>query len=266
MSNSSEIVAMLRTSELRQSIVRSLCSSTVALFALFPGKGGARLELAGSGTLVFTGKSHCILTAAHVWEKVLKNSAKIGIELTDNISHRCLFATVTMAPTVLKPDSGWSEWGPDLALLRIPPHRVGGIKAFKVFEDVKTPTKAPDFKTIGGWVAIGAPAELGSFTSTHAVVQVSGRFVDPEYHKRSPYDYYDFKLDTTAPQMPSTFGGMSGGGLWKVLVYCSPKTGQIDWVQRLKGVIYYEFPPQNGFRVIRCNGPQSVKAVSEMQQ
>jgi len=249
---------MLHTSELRQRIVRSLCSSTVALFALFPGTGGARLEFAGSGTLVFTGASHCILTAAHVWEEVLKGAAKIGITRTDNINHRYLFPTVTIAPTLLRPDSGWSEWGPDLALLRLPPHRVGEIRASQVFEDLKTPTKAPNFETIGCWVAMGVPAELGSFTATHAEVQIIGRFVLPQYHKRSEFDFYDFQMDTTTPYMPKSFDGLSGGGLWKVLAFRSPETGEIDWVQRLKGVIYFQFPTQNGCRVIRAHGPESL--------
>jgi hypothetical protein len=54
MSNTREIVAMLRTSELRQSVVRSLCSSTVALFALFPEKRGAQIS---------TAIIHCLVTS-----------------------------------------------------------------------------------------------------------------------------------------------------------------------------------------------------------
>jgi hypothetical protein len=57
-----EIESMLRGSaELCQNIVRSLGSSTVALFAVFDDLGKEQLKLAGSGSLVFVGDSHYIL-------------------------------------------------------------------------------------------------------------------------------------------------------------------------------------------------------------
>jgi hypothetical protein len=122
----SEIEAMLRAHEegLCSSIMRSLGSSAVTLFAVFDEKGKDRLELAGSGTLVLCGESHYILTAAHVWEKVLKSAAKVGITMTDNIDHQYLTDVAAIIPTTLPlNDAGWNEWGPDLAMLRIPPER-----------------------------------------------------------------------------------------------------------------------------------------------
>src|SRR5438477_2056323 len=98
-----EIASMLRGSEeLRQKIVRNLGSSTVALFAVFNDKGKNRLELAGSGTLACIGNSHYILTAAHVWEEVLRSAVKLGITLTDNINHRTLIDVNTVVPTTRK--------------------------------------------------------------------------------------------------------------------------------------------------------------------
>jgi Family of unknown function (DUF6869) len=69
-------------------------------------------------------------------------------------------------------------------------------------------------------------------------------------------------MDTTASDAPKSFGGVSGGGLWRILAYISPDTGKIDWLQRLKGVAFYEFPPKNGGRVLRCHGPSSLTAVT----
>ncbi len=247
MSNLSEIEAMLRgPGDLRQRIVRNLGSSTVALFGVFDSNGVDLLKLAGTGSLVVIGDSPGILTAAHVWENVLKSAVKMGITLTDNINHKCLMDVQTIAPTIIRASaSGWDEWGPDMAFLRIPSEFVGGIEAFQVFEALKAPGKPLNVECLECWVAMGTPKELGTFTQTHAEVQISGDFVDPQCHSRGQHDYYDFQVDTT------------------LLVHRSRVTGNIDWAQRLKGVIFWQFPIVNGQRVIRGHGPQSVLALVE---
>lgn len=265
MSKLSEIEAMLRGSgDLRQRIVRNLGSSTVALFAVFDSHGADVLKLAGTGTLALVGDSHGILTAAHVWEDVIKSAAKLGITLTDNINHKCLIDVSTVVATVVRDSaSDWNEWGPDIAFLRIPSEFVGGVKAFQVFEDLKAPPKPLGVEFLECWVAMGTPEELGTFTQTHAAVQISGDFVDPRSHIRGEHDYYDFEVDTQREGMPKSFEGFSGGGLWRVLVYHSPVTGKIDWAQRLKGVIFWQSPPVEGRRMIRCHGSKSILSTAE---
>jgi hypothetical protein len=259
-----EIEAMLRgTGELRQNIVRNLGSSTVALFAVSDAGGVDLLKLAGTGSLVTFGDSYYILTAAHVWQEVIKDAAKMGITLTDGINHSFLMDVGEIVPTIIGPGgSTWNEWGPDLALLKIPSARVGAIKAFQVFEYPKAPPKHLNVECLESWVAMGTPAELGKFTQNHADVQISGDFVEPQDRLHGEYDYFDFDVDTTRAGMPKDFGGFSGGGLWRVLVYWSPETGKIDWAQRLKGVIYWQFPLINHRRVIRAHGPRSIAAIA----
>ena len=248
--------------ELRQNIVRSLGSLTVTLFAVFDDHGKDRLELAGSGSLVCVDDGYYVLTAAHVWEEVLKSAVKMGITLTDNINHQHLMDVATIVPTMFKPDgSGWNEWGPDLALLRIPLEHVGGIKAFHVFEDLKYPPKPLNVECLECFIVMGTPKELGTFTQSHAEVQIIGRFVDPKSHEHGEYDYFDFQMDTTALGMPRSSGGLSGGGLWRVLELFA-QTGKIDWAQRLKGAAFFEFPLENGYRVIRCHGPKSIATLA----
>jgi hypothetical protein len=252
---------MLRKSaDLRQAIVRSLGSSTTPLFAVFGRSKNAELKLAGSGSFVFVGGSHYILTAAHVWEKVLRFAVKVGIVLPDNIKHSYLIDVDAITTTTLKPKSSvWTEWGPDLALLRIPPEHVGGIKAFHVFEYLESPPRPLPVKSCKCWVVMGSPGELGTFTKNYAEVLITGRFVDPKPRRRAKYDYFDFDLDSTSPDLPKSWGGLSGGGLWTVLVYCSPETGKIDWVQCLTGVPFWEFPVKRRYRVIRAHGPKGLK-------
>lgn len=249
--------------ELLQRILRSVGSSSIALLALLDDHGKHVLELAGSGTLVIVKDTHYILTAAHVWEKVLKLALRLGITITDNINHKYWIDIKAIVPTICKPSrSQWDEWGPDLALLRIPTEYVGGIKAFQVFEDVTTPGKPLNVACLQYWVLMGTPKELGTFSPNHADLQISGFFVNPRYHRCGKHDYYDVLMDTSENHAPKSFGGVSGGGLWRILVYISPETRKIDWLQRLKGVAFYEFPRKNGARVLRCHGPSSLTAVT----
>src|ERR1019366_9764793 len=81
-----EVEATLRGSEeLQFRIVRDLGSFTVSLFELSSSEDGDHLQLAGTGSLLTSGGSHYILTAAHVWHEVLKSADKIGITLEENI-------------------------------------------------------------------------------------------------------------------------------------------------------------------------------------
>ena len=254
-----EIEAMLRgPGDLRQKIVRNLGSSTVALFAVFDRGGVDILQLAGTGTLAVVGDSYGILTAAHVWKDVLKSAVKMGITLTEGRDHQHLVDIKAIVPAVLKPGTCGGERGPDLAFLRISSALVGGIKAFQVFEYLKAPPKPLNVGSLECWVAMGTPEELGSYTQQHAAVQIRGEFVDPRYYSHGDYDYYDVEVDTTQPGMPKSFGGFSGGGLWRVLVYSSPDSGKVDWAQRLKGVMFWQAPLVNGHRIIRCHGPESI--------
>ena len=154
-----------------------------------------------------------ILTAAHVWEEVLKSAAKLGITLIENVDHRCLIDIAAIVPTMLKPDSGWNERGPDLALLRVPSEYVGGIKVFQVFEHLEVPPKPSGVNCLEYWMMIGTPQELGTFTPNHAQVQINGTQVELGYQQHDKHDYYDSMM---AIGVQKSFGGMSGGGLWRI--------------------------------------------------
>ena len=224
-----EIESLLNATELPLRIVRSLGSSTVALFAFFDDHGEERLELAGTGTLVFNDNGYYILTAAHVWEEVLKRAVKLGITRIDNRDHRYPIEIAEIVPNTLKPErSNWGEWGPDLAMLRIPPERARTIEASQVFEDLNRPTKFLGLDCVECWFVMGTPKELGKFEEDRALVQIIGAVVYPQHYRRGEYDFLDCPLDVTSPGRPKNFGGVSGGGLWRVVVYCSPETGEID--------------------------------------
>lgn len=259
-----EIKALLQANlDLWDRIVRSLGSSTVALFGIYYVNGEERLKFAGTGTLVTAGNYHGILTAAHVWE-VLEATAKVAITMTDKINHRYAIDVKAIAATVLDDSaSEWDEHGPDLALLRIPNEFVGEIEAYHVFEDLQKSPKKLGVDALEFWMAMGTPGEFGTFTDTHASVEINGSNVDPRYLSAAP-DYYDFELDAHGPGIPKSYGGFSGGGLWRLLFFSCPLTGKIDWAYRLKGVIFWQFAAVDGRRVIRCHGPETIASLTKL--
>ncbi|MFL6439341.1 MAG: hypothetical protein ACJ71Q_17325 [Terriglobales bacterium] len=259
-----EIQDLLGDIDFVSRISRNLGSSTVALFAVFDDHGKDLLKLAGSGSLVTAGGLHGILTAAHVWEEVIKKAVKVGITRTDNIDHQYLMDVAAIVATVWKPTApeDWSEHGPDLAFLRIPAVCVGEIQASQVFEHLDAPPKMLGVEGLECWFALGTPGELGVFTQVHASVEIRGEPVNPEYISGA-VDYYEFETDTSSPGRPKSLGGCSGGGLWRVVVYSSPVTGKVDWAQRFKGVVFWEFPEKDGRRTIRCHGERSIAALVE---
>src|SRR5258708_13987658 len=91
-------------------------------------------------------------------------------------------------------------------------------------------------------MAMGVPKELGTFTETHASLELRGENVFPSYVTGNP-DYYDFEVNINLPGTPQDFGGFSGGGFWGIPIYQKPSKGKNYLVQPLKGVIFFQNPP-----------------------
>jgi len=80
-----------------------------------------------------------------------------------------------------------------------------------------------------------------------------------ETHWRNGYDYVEPRARLDLPGVPSTFRGVSGGGLWQVgLSMTKSGTVYFDGRRYFRGVAFWESEPSNGRRVIRCHGPRSI--------
>ena len=244
-------------------IARNTQMHTVALFAISGSPNGDVLTLAGTGTLVTDGTAHCILTAAHVWHKVLKPADKLGVTLRETLDHRCLIDVDKVVPLGPARPSSWNEWGPDIILLRIPEARVGEIKAFRVFYGLHSVEqfiyRAEHTQT---YMLAGTPHALGTFTQNHASVEIMGFWVGlPFQYVHESWDYFDVKARIPPPSDAVSFGGVSGGGLWKVQIYGDPSSDAIASNAILEGVAFYEFDVVDGSGTIRCHGPESIRRV-----
>ena len=259
------LAAKLRHSdELQLRIVRDLGTFTVALLAFWKTKDGERLQLTGTGTLVTIAGAYYILTASHVWHKVLKGADKVGITLIEDRDHAFFMDLKQVVPRSLPVDERWTEWGPDLILLPIPAEYLGSINARQLFYstavDEKTTLDSPHLEV---WVLMGAPGVLGKHTQSYSDFEIRGFFVntDAPLEVRADFDYRDILTDTSLPGSPQDFGGCSGGGLWKVLIGCECSTHRIGWVRSLQGVAFYQLDGPIGHKIIRCHGPGSIRAV-----
>jgi hypothetical protein len=145
-------------------------------------------------------------------------------------------------------------------LLRIPAERVGTIEAYRSFWN---PARRVDIhaEAIEVLVLMGTPAELGTIADVHADLQITGMYLGPEkLQHMGGFDYLDYEIEHKVG-LPRHFGGVSGGGVWRVWVFCSPESGEIDWKMSFHGVAFYQLDIGNDPTTVRCHGPQSVQAM-----
>lgn len=255
-----EIEPIFRSSaELRDRIVRSVGNFTLALFGL-SGLQPETSKFAGTGTWISSGGKQFILTAFHVWEEVLKRSDRIGITLREGVNHRSVIETAAVHAVGLPKPDEWAEWGPDLVLLSVPPESVREINLYRAFWN------AQGHHSLGREVfeisvLMGAPEAYGSFAPMHTRLMILGMFLGLETRcQRDGLDYLDYEFDLSLAGMPRAFGGVSGGGAWRIWLYWFEETGEIDWAMSLHGVAFYEFPIIEERRTVRCHGPDSIRA------
>lgn len=259
--NPQEIASVLKDkgSGLQDKIVHNLGDYTVALLGI--SGNPERLKLAGTGTLMAFDGAHYILTARHVWDEILADADHVGITLKPNVDQRYAIPSKHFTPVGLPKPCAWNEWGPDLILLRIPAERVGTIEAYRSFWN---PARRVDVNAgvIEVLVLMGTPAELGTITDVHADLLIIGMYLGPEKVRCvvGGFDYFDYEIEKKV-ELPRHFGGVSGGGVWRVLLFCSPETEEIDWKMSFHGVAFYQLNIGNDPTTIRCHGPQSAQAV-----
>jgi hypothetical protein len=262
-SNIAQIMATLSddSSELRDRIVRDIGNFTVALFAVYESGEAERLQFAGTGTLVSVADLKYILTARHVWEKHLRSAPRIGITLRENTDHYFLMETASIIQFGPEKPDQWGEWGPDLSFLRVPQEYVREINVYRAFYPLlKERMATPAAEIVETSVLMGAPAASGQFTQKHADLAITGHFSGiVARHIRNEFDYIDLDVDVSLPGVPDDFRGVSGGGLWRVLIYRSASTGSIEWSKTLEGVAFHQSDLIEGHRLIRCHARQSIR-------
>ena len=248
-----------------------LQSYSVSIYVSHPQEVEPHISPIGSGTLVEIAGSHHILTAAHVWEGI-EAATEVGLTLTPYPSHFTIKREAIIPAEKLGPaePSDINHGGPDLALLRLAPSDVFTIKAHKSFvnlarEKGNWAVHAPNTEK-GLWVIKGMVQESsldiaaqGDYTMVAHVSNKSFCGGVTLLNQCDGYDYLDLKAAQGLPGMPSSFVGVSGGGLWEIGLQMAT-SGEIKWDNKphFRGVEFAQLPVSQGQRMIRCHGPRSI--------
>jgi hypothetical protein len=244
------------SSELLADIRERVWMYTASVFAV----DGSTPRYKGTATCVAASKAEYLLTAAHVWHELRGDRFALSLEadrLLVPIPKSLVEPLVLSAPEI-------GEWGPDLALIRIPDLVARDIRQVKAFYNVDKRTASsgerPQYES-GLWAVLGAPGEQSEFGEKEAVLKISlFASVVASAQIRDGFDYVDLSyFHEDRPDLPRSYGGISGSGLWRLPI-SRAATGAIVWNDEvhLEGVAFYQKPASSVEGVIRCHGRTSV--------
>lgn len=209
-------------------------------------EGDAGSRVLGSGTLVSIEGRRGILTCGHV-AAAYERLTELGLILFSRKGRhrRVLNLTETQAIIVQSSDD-WTETDLDLAFTLLPPDVASSIDAQAVFLNIdKNREKIERAEPAEGMhvdVMLGLVAEYSEkpfvegteITSPMRAVLHTGH-VSKQENGLLTFDAMGYNLEL----LPASFGGMSGGALWRV--YFTEQNGRADIVLRaLCGVAFWQ--------------------------
>lgn len=236
------------------------------------GRAGDKPAAKGSGVLIRHGEVHGILTCAHV-DEYLRDKVKVKqpvglVRLNLGQAQQAGVLDMGDVFTHVAGQEPWTPQGEDIAFIHLPPDLVSNIARDCVFLDIeKNLTKSePENRSslIQGHSVFGLVEEFtgattrqsGIATTVLKGVLTSGTLLNIDAQTAT---LECFKVNL--PDLPCSFGGTSGGGLWRVYVQRSAD-GKFEVVHsRLIGIASYEHngsPPR-----ISCQGPGRIEALLE---
>jgi hypothetical protein len=230
-----------------------------------------RARALGSGTLISLGRLKGILTAAHVWDEV-KNVSEIGLlafPVRPDQAQRLRVQTEHLEAIKIANQS-YSERGPDMAFLKLPVEIASNLEVNSSFVSFERQLSnafcdpPPDTQALDGVVGIIAewsdkePVAMGSLdvTTIRGLLNV-GAAVEIE-----PADGCDrLRFDVLPADdftLPESYGGTSGGGVWRAFTQMRADQKKYLVQLRLLGVAFYQSDATNGSRSIICHGPKTI--------
>lgn len=217
-----------------------------------------------SGTLTLINGVAGILTARHVWSRIERASsvALVVGRQPYYVSPRVLRSFGPVGQDgLLDP----SVMAPDLAFVRIPPPARRDLEAYgKVFYSIDARRNDPEldfFAETGFWILAGSPQALYDPQSG----ATPSLLYDTTVEKRvevGAWDYLFVNLNLPQnPEIPRTYKGVSGGGIWRVSFWLNPEQTAFAVTDAkrdilLSGVAFYQ-TGEKGRQVIG-HGPRSL--------
>jgi len=257
-------------SDVYQSINEFIQRYSVCLLGTRQSRNGSDSFQLGSGTFVRVGNDCFILTADHVVKSgSFRNSERLGFAIMGDVHQHSLAMSVVGAISV--GECGAGADGPDLALIQLPNDAIGWIRAFKSFWPLDGPhsEEGKEFERIGNgvWAIAGCPAEytvegpalIPGFERSIGLYGLCGFSGVQNETMRKGFDYLEFPVAyDSQSDPPSSFKGVSGGGLWQVLLSRGPAREVLHSEPILSGVAFFESPVSDDEVVITCHGRSSI--------
>lgn len=217
-----------------------------------------------SGTFVLVRGRRAILTARHVIDKIEYN---LGLAFTETDRYHKFLLEKWCLKFACAPKGETESSGPDMGLIYInDPTKLDTINAIKSYFNldyyaglIREETAIP---STDQWVVAGFPEELSDIKTHQQNLAGKAYFVDnPKHFERDGYDYFDFNFRSSDPGcVPSSLGGMSGGGVWRAKVFYNGEVyvpEDSDWLI-LSGVNFYQSEVSDGGRSLRTHGRKSI--------
>lgn len=255
-----EVPVPIALTEIPQDVLaevrEKLWTYTASVFAV----DGPRPLYRGTATCVAASGKVYLLTAAHVWQQLRGERFALSLE-----ADRLLIPIYRdlVEPTIFGP-TGPPEWGPDLALIKLPDTVAADIRRVKAFYNLDKRRPKPGEQAgydKGLWAVIGAPAEQSTLGETEALLKISVfASVVVSACQRAGFDYVDLGFyHQGRSDLPQWYRGLSGSGLWQAPITRSVSRG-ISWTgeARLEGVAFYQKFTDENEGVIRCHGRTSL--------
>lgn len=226
---------------------------------------------AGSGTLVSINGFDGILTAAHVVDS-LPEQGEVGILRfpADSESHQSFKLHMEYTEVLKLGVPPYDKNSPDLAFIKLHSEDAGRLKARNYFKNLnryRDEVLSGKLDLDSGF--IGITGEIGEWVEeepeirqSHRVKRFGGLFGVSNLIGDYECDGWDFKqcqVDfSPETELPDSYGGMSGGGLWNIVI--ESRDGEIDVADcKFCGVVFLESDVMDGTkRVVTCQGPLSV--------
>ncbi len=258
--------------QLKNEIRDDIAPYSIGLVGVLSENNQKSATLLGSGTLIKFNEHYGILTANHVvdsrYSDAFGKSEEIGLAFGKD---REAFTIRKDAFRIIKdPPISQDINHPDIAIMIIPPNKVGPIKAKKSFWDInlwssKVSYSTPNVKD-NVWIASGCIGEYSRIEKnnqahelTYCLHHTTGFAGIGKYEIIDNHDYIDILVSyDELSESPASFGGLSGGGVWYSVLRKKENAPIIHDRPQLMGLVFYQSAIENGERKILCHGPRSV--------
>jgi hypothetical protein len=180
----------------------------------------------GSGVLIKHGQLHGILTCAHVDKCLRELKRPVGlVRLNRGLTQQSGILDMDGINSYVAGAEPWANGDEDIAFIHLPPHFVGNITKDCVFIDAEQNFAKPQPGDYSALIQVHSAFGLVE-QFTGATTRQSGRATTLLKGSLTSGVLRDFGALTVTlecfeeniPDLPNSFGGTSGGGLWRVYV------------------------------------------------